>query len=109
MRTLYIKWGTSRGRDTYGYTTCTLRENGTKLAACNGGGYDTRLLIFSESDRRKLTPEDMMIILEKFDSSAVALTRWLAAREDDIAVGIEDFGELRQVFSSIIGRQAKSA
>ena len=46
MHTLYIKWGTSRGRDTYGYTTCTLRENGTKLAACNGGGYDMRGTVF---------------------------------------------------------------
>lgn len=41
-----IKWGTSRGRDTYGYTTCGLYERGKKLAACNGGGYDMRGTVF---------------------------------------------------------------
>ena len=39
---LEIKWGTSRGRDTYGYTTCALYEDGRKVSACNGGGYDMR-------------------------------------------------------------------
>ena len=39
-KTLEIKWGTSRGRDSYGYTTCTLRSDGVKIAGCNGGGYD---------------------------------------------------------------------
>lgn len=41
-KTLEIKWGTSRGRDTYGYTTCVLRSSGSKIAGCNGGGYDMR-------------------------------------------------------------------
>lgn len=65
MHTLYIKWGTSRGRDTYGYTTCTLRENGEKIAACNGG-YDMRGTVFGNwlartyTDRlRKLKAKDM--------------------------------------------------
>lgn len=41
--TLTIRWGTSKGRDTYGYTTCSLRNHrGQKVAACNGGGYDMR-------------------------------------------------------------------
>jgi len=35
-----FKWTVSRGRDTYGYNICTLRINGDKVAACNGGGYD---------------------------------------------------------------------
>lgn len=40
---LTIRWGTSRGRDTWGYTTCSLRNHrGQRLAACNGGGYDMR-------------------------------------------------------------------
>jgi hypothetical protein len=39
--TLTIRWGVSRGRNTYGYTTCSLRNgSGKRLAACNGGGYD---------------------------------------------------------------------
>lgn len=38
---LTIKWTTSRGRDTYGYNICTVRDTkrGTRHA-CNGGGYD---------------------------------------------------------------------
>lgn len=41
--TLTIRWGTSRGRDSYGYTTCSLRNHrGQRVAACNGGGYDMR-------------------------------------------------------------------
>lgn len=42
VRVLTITWGTSRGSDTYGYTLCTLRENGAVKAKCNGGGYDMR-------------------------------------------------------------------
>lgn len=37
---LRIRWGVSRGRDTYGYNICTLFVNGVKVASCNGGGYD---------------------------------------------------------------------
>lgn len=37
-----IKWGTSRGRDSYGYTTASLYHSGRRIAACNGGGYDMR-------------------------------------------------------------------
>lgn len=37
---LHFKWTISRGRDTYGYNTCTLLVNGEKKGRCNGGGYD---------------------------------------------------------------------
>jgi rubredoxin len=66
MRTIEIIWGTSRGRNTYGYTTCTLRENGKRIAACNGGGYDMRgtvlgnWLTYAYRDRLlALRPQDM--------------------------------------------------
>lgn len=40
---LTIRWGTSRGRNSYGYTTCSLRDDtGKRRAMCNGGGYDLR-------------------------------------------------------------------
>lgn len=39
---LRFRWGTSRGRDTYGYAICTLFVNGDKRASCNGGGYDMK-------------------------------------------------------------------
>lgn len=40
MTTLEFKWTVSRGRETYGYNICTLFVDGSKVAACNGGGYD---------------------------------------------------------------------
>lgn len=45
---LRIKWGVSRGRDTYGYTTAALSERGEVKARCNGGGYDMRGTVFAE-------------------------------------------------------------
>lgn len=40
---LTIRWGTSRGVNSYGYTTCSLRnQRGQRVAYCNGGGYDMR-------------------------------------------------------------------
>lgn len=42
MTTLEFKFGTSRGRDTYGYTICSLYVDGHKVASCNGGGYDMK-------------------------------------------------------------------
>lgn len=64
---LTIKWGTSRGRDTYGYTTCTLRnKRGDKVAGCNGGGYDMRGTVIGNwvaatfpNELLALKPEDM--------------------------------------------------
>lgn len=41
-KTLEFKWGVSRGRDTYGYTICSLYVDGRKVASCNGGGYDMK-------------------------------------------------------------------
>lgn len=42
-RTVLLRWGTSRGRDTYGYTTCRLVDDrGKKWGGCSGGGYDLR-------------------------------------------------------------------
>lgn len=42
QKRLEVKWGVSRGRDTAGYTTCSLYVDGSRVAACNGGGYDMR-------------------------------------------------------------------
>jgi hypothetical protein len=65
--TLTIRWGTSKGRDTYGYTTCSLRnQRGKRVAACNGGGYDMRGTVIGNwlaatfpNELRALKPEDM--------------------------------------------------
>lgn len=47
---LQVRYGTSKGRDTYGYTTCSLRDafTGKKLASCNGGGYCMTGTVFAE-------------------------------------------------------------
>ena len=38
---LRIRWGISKGRDTYGYNICTITDERTgKRHSCNGGGYD---------------------------------------------------------------------
>lgn len=39
-RSLVIRWGTSRGAETYGYTTCSASIDGKRLGSCKGGGYD---------------------------------------------------------------------
>lgn len=46
---LSVKWTTSRGRDTYGYNICTVRDTsrGTRYA-CNGGNYDMQGTSFAE-------------------------------------------------------------
>lgn len=64
---LTIRWGTSRGRDTYGYTTCSLRNNrGERIASCNGGGYDMRGTVIGHwiaatfpNELRAIKPEQM--------------------------------------------------
>lgn len=66
MTTLEFKWTESRGRDTYGYTICTLYVDGRKVARCNGGGYDMKGTCFGSwlasayADRlNALKPKDM--------------------------------------------------
>lgn len=62
-----IRWGVSRGRDSYGYTTCSLRNGqGVKIAGCNGGGYDMRGTVIGhwiastfKAELCALRPEDM--------------------------------------------------
>lgn len=44
---LLITYGTSRGRDTYGYTLVTLTSRGETFRTC-GGGYDMRGTVFAD-------------------------------------------------------------
>jgi len=41
-KVLSFSYGTSRGRDTYGYTIVTMKADGYRVAQCNGGGYDMK-------------------------------------------------------------------
>ena len=48
IHTLRLTYGTSRGRDTYGYALVTLRdENGKAWRTC-GGGYDMKGTVFGD-------------------------------------------------------------
>lgn len=45
---LSLSWGTSRGRETYGYTICRLTDDSTgKVYRCMGGGYDMAGTVFA--------------------------------------------------------------
>lgn len=48
MYSLLFKWGTSRGRDSYGWNICSLWVNGVKVSSCKGGGYDMKGTAFAE-------------------------------------------------------------
>jgi len=65
-RVLTVKWGVSRGQTSYGYTLCSAWADGTRVAACNGGGYDMWGTVLGGwasreyADRlRALKPQDM--------------------------------------------------
>lgn len=71
-----IKYSESRGRDTYGWNICTLREYGQKIARCNGGGYDMAGTVFAEwvkvhfaAELEKLAADDFFA-LDFFDPIA---------------------------------------
>ena len=46
---LALSWGISRGRETYGYNICRLRDDSTgKVYRCMGGGYDMVGTVFGQ-------------------------------------------------------------
>jgi hypothetical protein len=46
---------------------------------------------------------------ESYALARAKLVVWLSDREDDIANSIEDFGELKEVFKVVFGRDAASS
>jgi hypothetical protein len=62
---LQLKWGTSRGRDTYGYTICSLYVDGQKVASCNGGGYDMRGAVLGDWIAREFQTELVTLLAPK--------------------------------------------
>lgn len=72
-----VKWGTSRGRDSYGYTTCSLRnQRGERVAACNGGGYDMRGTVLGDWLARTF-PNELRALKE---SDMPAQSHWESKR-----------------------------
>ncbi len=66
FETLDFKWTTSRGRNTYGYNICTLRDKrNNKISSTCGGGYDMKgtclgdfINTYFYDEIRKLNSED---------------------------------------------------
>lgn len=68
---LEFKWTVSRGRDTYGYNICTLRDRfGKRLARC-GGGYDMKGTCLGQWIQGAFQAE--LIALAQADSQAFAI------------------------------------
>jgi len=64
-QSITITWGTSRGRDSYGYTTAVLRDgNGKKVASTCGGGYDMRGTVVGDWLARTF-PNELLKLKEK--------------------------------------------
>lgn len=58
---LTIKWGKSRGVNTYGYAICTLYANGKKETTTKGGGYDMKGTVLGEYLKRYYLPRIMTL------------------------------------------------
>ena len=49
LKTLVFKWTTSKGRNTYGWNICTLKDKrGNKISSTCGGGYDMKGTAFGD-------------------------------------------------------------
>ena len=58
FQTLTFNWTISRGRDTYGYNICTLKDyKGEKIASTCGGGYDMKGTVLGEMINKYFTHE----------------------------------------------------
>lgn len=69
--TLTIRWGSSRGRYTYGYRTCSLRNHrGERVAACNGGGYDMKGTVIGDWIARTFRKELCALPLSAFPAQS---------------------------------------
>lgn len=53
---LRIKWGVSRGINSYGYTLCTLYADGKKEVQTNGVGYDMKGTVLATYIKRYYLP-----------------------------------------------------
>ncbi len=73
MRThsVEFRWGTSRGRDTYGYNTCACRVDRQRLGLCNGGGYDMEGTALAEA-LVKLYKDRLLVLAKKNLCAAVS-------------------------------------
>ena len=67
-----VRRGTSRGRDTYGYTTCTLTVDGKgRRASCRGGGYSIAGACLGEWLRRDFAGQLQALDLGRLAKSGI--------------------------------------
>jgi hypothetical protein len=71
-RYITVRYGTSRGRDTYGYTTCTLTVDGKgRRASCCGGGYSLTGACLGEWLQRDFTEQLQALDLGRLKKSGI--------------------------------------
>lgn len=62
--TLSYRFGTSKGADTYGYTTCTIKDANAR-GACSGGGYDLLGTALGKWMEKKLSTELLVLATQR--------------------------------------------
>lgn len=74
---LLLRLGTSRGQETYGYITCSLRNayDMKRLAYCNGGGYDMVGTVFGLWMEKEFQ-QDLLAIPESEYPDLYGMSRW---------------------------------
>jgi len=71
-RLVTVRYGISRGRDTYGYTTCTLTVDGKgRRASCCGGGYSLIGVCLGEWLRRDFADQLQALDLGRLAKSGI--------------------------------------
>lgn len=88
-RYITVRYGTSRGQDTYGYTTCTLTVDGRgRRASCCGGGYSLIGTCLGEWLQRDFADQLKALDLGRLAKSGIdtyGLSFWDRGRRRDLS------------------------
>lgn len=87
-RYITVRWGISRGKDTYGYTTCTLTVDGRgRRASCCGGGYSLIGACLGEWLQRDFADQLKKLDLGRLEKAGISLyglSFWDQSRRQDL-------------------------
>lgn len=87
-RYITVRWGISRGKDTYGYTTCTLTVDGRgRRASCSGGGYSLIGTCLGEWLQRDFSDQLQKLNLGRLEKAGISLyglSFWDQSRRRDL-------------------------
>lgn len=88
-RNIIVRFGTSRGQDTYGWTTCTLTVDGKgRRASCCGGGYSLAGACLGEWLERDFTDQLRGLDLGRLAKAGIntyGLSFWDRDRSRDLS------------------------